>query len=705
MADNRKGYTEETSTRKRLEVFTTAPCSLPRAAGALGVPCKTSKGSARAGVSECMGAAGSRVQGRKSPVINILPPKVYNLLSAGEVVENPASAVKELTENAIDADAAKITVEITNGGIDEIVVTDNGSGCPESELSKVFLPHATSKIANAQDIDGISSLGFRGEAMASISAVSRVEFTSKPVSQKYAVKVTNSGKAEITASGDGTTVKISNLFYNTPARRKFLKSGNTERNNVTAVIHNMIFSHPTLHIKYTADGEKIIDFRGRGLLNAIDEIYSVNTDEMLPVDFIGEHIKIGGYISNVKLSKKNKTRQVVIVNGRAVDGGIISAAANEVMSNYLMVGEYPIFVLTAEIDTAKIDVNVHPQKREIRFADRDAIVNSVKAAVIKALDTYFLRMTANANMPPAAGAPTDACTADRAANLNIARITATSMTAGTGTPAGGQAAGTPCPNTPQTQKFFGKSFDPDAAEHKPQEILLRAMSLLSPGTAGTMVEDKPGIWGEFRQEKFELPPETEQTQMTDRNEFRILGQVFETYLLVSTAENLLIIDQHAMAERINFDKFKRMVDENNISSQPLLTPEIIKLTPREQNAAQKIKPHLISMGFDINEFGIDCIRISAIPSIFTAFGTDEFMRAVLSDRELQSDKLSEYLRDRIATMACKASIRAGDIMTDEQIASFIANYQKTNIIPLCPHGRPIMLVYSKSKTESLFGRK
>jgi DNA mismatch repair protein MutL len=685
------------SARKRLEVFTTAPCSLPREAGVLGVPCKTSKGSAQAGVSEYMGAASGRAQGRKSPVINILPPKVYNLLSAGEVVENPASVVKELAENAIDADAAKITVEITNGGIDEIVVTDNGTGCPERELPKVFLPHATSKIADAQDIDGISSLGFRGEAMASISAVSRAEFTSKPVGQEYAVKITNSGKTEMAASGGGTTVKISNLFYNTPARRKFLKSGNTERNNVTAVIHNIIFSHPTIHIKYTADNEKIIDFHGRGLLNAIEEIYGVNTNEILPVDFSGEYIKIGGYISNVKLSKKNKTRQVVIVNGRVVDGGIVAAAANEIMSNYLMVGEYPIFVLTVEIDTAKIDVNVHPQKREIRFADREAIANSVKAAVIKALDIYFLKMTPAAIAAAPATDTTNRTAADP--NINPAAIAAPTPSAG------GQAAGTPPKNTPPIQKFFGKSFDPDAIEHKPQEVLLRAMRLLSTEATGSMVADKPGILNEFRQEKFELPPKTEQTKMTDGNEFRILGQVFETYLLVSTAENLLIIDQHAMAERINFDKFKRMVDENNISSQPLLTPEIIKLTPREQNAAQKIKPHLISMGFDIDEFGIDCIRISAIPSIFTAFGTDEFMRAVLSDRELQTDKLSEYLRDRIATMACKASIRAGDIMTDGQIASFIANYQKTNIVPLCPHGRPIMLVYSKSKTESLFGRK
>jgi DNA mismatch repair protein MutL len=208
-----------------------------------------------------------------------------------------------------------------------------------------------------------------------------------------------------------------------------------------------------------------------------------------------------------------------------------------------------------------------------------------------------------------------------------------------------------------------------------------------------------------KQEKIEFPPETEQTKIDDNNGFRILGQIFETYLLALTAESLLIIDQHAMAERINFDRFKKMVDTNNISSQPMLTPEIVKLSPREQTAIEKIKPHLASMGFDIDEFGMDSIRISAVPAVFTNFGTDEFMRAVLADKELQTDRLSEFLRDRIATMACKVSIRAGDIMTDEQIASFLSNYRKTNIVPLCPHGRPIMAVYSKSKIESLFGRK
>jgi DNA mismatch repair protein MutL len=616
--------------------------------------------------------------------INILPPEVYNLLSAGEVVENPASVVKELVENAIDAGADKINVAITGGGIDEITVTDNGSGCGKDELSKVFLPHATSKISSAADIDSILSLGFRGEAMASIAAVAQVEFISKPAAQEHAVKITNNGKTEIVSGNNGTAVRVANLFYNTPARRKFQKSENTEKNLVTNVIHNIIFSHPFLHIKYTVDGEVNIDFRGAGLLSAVKQIYGVN-DEMSEMSYKTAGIAIGGYISNIKLAKKNKSRQTVIVNGRVIDGGIIAQTVNEVMSNYLMGGEYPVFVLTAEIDTAKIDVNVHPQKKEIRFADRDFIINAVEMAVIKALDEYFLRQR-ESQIPKNEPAFPQYTTGQSANESALPQYTGERRMAG---------------------KLVGKSFDPTATEHKSEEVFLRAMSFLSGGAPhGAAVASGASVLHEFAAApQIELPPEVVQTRIISGSDYQILGQVFETYLLAATAEQLLIIDQHAMAERINYDKFTAAMNKNNIAAQALLDSVIIKLSPKEQIAFEKIKPHLTAMGFECDEFGTDSIRVSAIPAAMSAYGIDEFLRCILADRELMTDKLSDILKDRIAMAACKASIRAGDILTHEQIASFMENYKKSKAVPLCPHGRPTIIAYSKSKIENLFGRK
>jgi DNA mismatch repair protein MutL len=547
-----------------------------------------------------------------------------------------------------------------------------------------------------------------------------VEFTSKPPTQDYAVRVSNSGetiRGEITGGNDGTTVKISNLFYNTPARRKFLKSENTEKNLVTSVVHNVIFSHPDLTVKYSADGETLIDFRGEGLLTAIKEIYGVNINEMLPIDFSNDQLKIGGYISNIKLSKKNKSRQIVIVNGRVIDGGIISAAVNEIMSNYLMIGEYPIFVLTLDIDTAKVDVNVHPQKRQVRFENSTIVVSSVEMAITKSLDRYFLEQQKSARpLIPDTGAADDTASAPTQ---------------------NGSSNGTAKRSVP----FAGKSFNPNAANNTPEEVFLRAMSFITADDKAPMVASSPSILGEFalpqfggdwdiNKQNFSPPAVITQTQISGGTDYRILGQIFETYLLVITnnepdtadhgrhkmtaqskqinfdgSENLLIIDQHALAERINFDKFKRAFDTKEIQSQTILYPEIIKLTPKELILFEKIQPHLTAIGFDIDLFGADSIRISAIPLAMSQFGIDEFLRAVLADRELQNNSIGDILRDRIAAMACKASIRAGDILTDEQIAAFMSNYKKSNAIPLCPHGRPTMIVYSKSKIESLFGRK
>jgi DNA mismatch repair protein MutL len=599
--------------------------------------------------------------------INVLPPHVYNLLSAGEVVENPASIVKELAENSIDAEATKISVEITGGGIDDIVVTDNGAGCAESELPKVFLPHATSKITSAADIDAIASLGFRGEAMASIAAVAKAEFISKPKSQPYAAKILSTGDLQIVSANDGTTVRISNLFYNTPARKKFLRTANAEKNSVTDVIYNIIFSNPELHIEYIADGKTVIDYRGTGLPSAIKQIYNVDETDLLPVDYRNGAMAVSGLISNIKLSKNNKTRQVVIINGRVVNGGLVAFAVNEVMSNYLMTGEYPVFVLSLKIDRGIVDVNVHPQKKEVRFEDRGTIIAFMKKAISKTMDEYF----AEANK----------ALSGKHGTVPIDSVDFFSQRS-------------------PTLALQGKSFDPNGSKIS-ETVFLESLKLFSPD--GDALRSAPNILADF-----EIVPdkvESKQISVLNENEFNILGQIFETYLLVSTADNLIIIDQHAMAERINYDEFKKQIDSNVFVSQPLLTPILVDLTPKELTNFEKIKPHLIALGFDVFEFGGNSVRVFSVPIVMDGAGVKEFLRVLLADKDVTDDKLSDMLKDKIASIACKASIKAGATLSPEQIELFIKRYQTSNIVPLCPHGRPIMLAYSKSRMESLFARK
>ncbi|MDR0384380.1 MAG: DNA mismatch repair endonuclease MutL [Christensenellaceae bacterium] len=543
--------------------------------------------------------------------INILQPAVYNLLSAGEVVENPASVVKELLDNSIDAGATKIVVEIINGGIDEIIVRDNGIGCEESEIPKVFLPHATSKIRDAADIDNITSLGFRGEAMASINAVSRCEFKSK------------------TGDGHGTSVRVQNLFYNTPARRKFLKSSNTEKNYVTQVIHNTIFTNPAIHIKYIIDGRDVIDFRGSGLKDAVKEIWGIENLLALDRNTFG----LSGFISSPKQHKNNKSRQIVIVNNRVIDGGIIQSTINEACSDYLMVGRFPVFVVNLQIDPKKIDVNVHPQKREIRFQNKDEIMTTIRKEILDAMDRYFLA-------------------------------------------------------------------EKKIAIQKHQTNVMESIKFFTQDTSAKHVESAPNLLAEyfFNKKKYinNCPVQTALPK-DEPTDLEIFGQLYNCYLIIKYNGELWIIDQHAYQERINYDK---LMKKQSFASQILLEPIVLRLSPYEMINFEKLD--LDSMGFDAAIFGNDCIKISAVPFDMKV---TEFLHLILGEKNIMRNGETvsvDQIKDKIALAACRMSIKQGHFLSNEQIKLFISNNGYS--VPLCPHGRPILLKFDKNKLEKMFGR-
>jgi len=318
----------------------------------------------------------------KTKEINILPPSIFNLLAAGEVVENPASIVKEAVENSLDAGATEIEITIEDGGFTEIRVIDNGAGCDESQIEKIFLPHATSKIANAKDLEKILTLGFRGEALSSIASVSKVEFTSRVEGAEYATKVTLDTKTKVSANR-GSELVVRNLFYNVPARRKFLKTMKAEENNVTAVVQSLMLANPNVAFKYMEYSTS-----GDGLLSVIEAIYGKIS--LIEVNVTRGGLTLSGFVSRTDFSKKNRTWQTTIINGRAVEGGVVAQAANDAFSNYLMTGNFPFFVLDLKIDEGAVDVNVHPRKAQVKFEDERGVYDFVKAAVGESIDKSFV---------------------------------------------------------------------------------------------------------------------------------------------------------------------------------------------------------------------------------------------------------------------------------------------------------------------------
>ena len=603
--------------------------------------------------------------------INVLPPVIYNRLAAGEVVENPASIVKELLENSLDAQAKHLTVQISNGGIDEIIIIDDGEGVAESELPKVFLPHATSKIKTVEDIDQISSLGFRGEALASIASVAKVTFTSKPASQDYAVQINQDNEQQYTGGNNGTIVRVANLFYNTPARKKFLRSSNIEKNHVTQVIHEIIFAHPELNLRYYVDKELVLDYRGNGLADAINQIYGVDKNQLIDVSGERDSIKVNGYISNLNLSKVNRDRQVVIINGRVVNGGLVAKTINETMGNYLPIKEYPVFVLHFSVAVGSVDVNVHPQKREVRFDDNESIVSFIRETITNTMEAFFLSQISELTKPTEQPVEKkDSLQGSSAKNISQ------------------QDVAMP----------VGHSFNP--AQTQSNTVLIQSLNVFK--NQNETVKSAPNILNSFN---FNEPVTGKQTSALSENNFSILGQIFDTYLLVRTSESLLIVDQHAMAERMNYDRFCNEIDQANVQSQMLLSPIIISVTPKELIRFNEIKPLLLGFGFDCDEFGTDSIRISAVPAMMVNASLKDFIKVLLDDKTVVNDSLSDVVKHRVATAACKASIKAGDVLSNEQINIFMNDYFASKNVPLCPHGRPIMLVFNQNKLETLFARK
>ena len=596
-----------------------------------------------------------------------LDSSVYNKISAGEVVERPASVVKELVENAIDAGATKVEITVVNAGLDEIKVVDNGCGIEKEDLKTAFLPHATSKIRQAEDLTEIKTLGFRGEALPSIAAVSMVSIQSKTASDDVGnyLKLRGGEVAEegIAGMNTGTEITVSNLFFNTPARLKFLKTPSGEFSDVKNTVLRLIFANPNISISLFNQNEKVYVSDGKGLGNAIKSIFSEDMwQNLLPINYEKNGVVVTGFASRSTYFKMNRTYQISIVNGRVCENQNITTAISTVYQQYLMKRNYPVTVLSIEVSPSKIDVNVHPTKAEVRFSDGNQVFSAVYHAIKNALESDIeQRRIQFDTISDEAEQPLDS--SQRLFNFP-------------------EETTAPSEAAPQ-QNFTFLPFKNDS------EVVFREESEIERSVKDNFMK--------LREQKKEFQQELPQTQEM----YRVIGQVFGTYLLLEQNDKFIIVDQHAAQERMRYDKLLAEYQKGNIPVQPLLYPLTIEVNPAEYQIVESKIPALKELGIDLIPFGTDSFKLSSVPQILSGLDLDVLIKHILSDRPEKEDAV---IRERIAYAACKSSIKGNTYLTDEQIDELMKGYFQKGLPVQCPHGRPAYYVYTKRDIEVLFKR-
>ena len=599
--------------------------------------------------------------------IRRLPKSVTDKIAAGEVVERPLSVVKELVENAIDAGASAISVSIVDGGIREIRVTDNGSGISAEDAPLVFEKHATSKIFSEQDLNYISTQGFRGEALSTIAAVANVEIRTKRRDEEMGVILRASGgrieDAVPAGLPDGTSVTVSNLFFNVPARLKFLKNEATEAAYVSDLMSRYVLAFPEISFHYTSQGKNIYHSPGNGSLK--DAIYCVYGADLLESIVHVSHetgdIRVDGFVSRPGVTMKNRRKGSVFVNRRFVRNTALHDMVKSAYGPMLVKGESPFYALNIFLPASAVDVNVHPNKLQVRFRDAAAVEHAIKEAVSQAGRQIYGTVKL------------EDASAEKKAAIPKAVVEM-------------QAP----PDVMQTSLFSGfartvmrETLQPEPEDAEPGGFTQAAVS--QPGTAAQAPEQE-----DSQPEEPLIMPYGE----------RVIGSFADTYILVEQGDNLIIIDQHAAHERLLYDKF---ISGRFSASQPLLVPQVVRLSHAEKNLIVENLDVFLSLGFDIEPFGELEYKISAVPMLFYNAGIYEMLAAALEEISEKTDDVV-IKRDRIIRAACRSAVKAGDKLSEEEILSLVDSFLRTNVVPTCPHGRPVISVLTKKQIEKSFKR-
>ncbi|MDY5626098.1 MAG: DNA mismatch repair endonuclease MutL [Clostridia bacterium] len=681
--------------------------------------------------------------------INVLTQEVANMISAGEVVERPSSVVKELVENSIDALAKSITVEIKNGGMSYIRVTDNGGGIEKDDLKTAFLPHATSKIKNGADLAKIMTLGFRGEALASIAAVSCTEVFTKTKDSNFGSMLTIKGGEVIaedeTGCANGTTVIVRDLFYNTPARMKFLKKDSAETAYITDVMNKFILGNPNIAIKYLSPSKNITAPGDGKLINSIFAVYGRDyINNVIEVDYADENARVTGYIGNSQISRNTRAYQTFFINGRNFVSKIVSAALSEGYKNTVMVGKFPFAVLNIEVNPAFVDVNVHPTKMEVRFSDDKKIfetvywavknalekkrivpeikmyekraekkkfdvpenikkssqmdINLLRDAFVKNKESYQADIVKNKGnyekeaLDAVHFAENSKNISDDKKGFDEKKLTIDDLREKTGASAlsdsGGYFADDEFVKTAKSIETFesqkSKSFENEGK-------ISENIENLSKNTENIENSEKPNAES--------TPP------LKAGVDFKVIGQIFSTYIILEMGAEMHIIDQHAAHERLYFEEFLEDYKNKSILSQIMLIPATVSLTPPLFETAVENKEFFASLGFELDDFGNNVVVIRKIPAALEGCNVSELIIEIAEILQKKSNvDLTDLSEISLHTMACKRAIKGNTPLSFKEMEDLAQKVYTLGSINTCPHGRPIEIKMSKKDLEKEFKR-
>ncbi len=639
--------------------------------------------------------------------INVLEKSVAEKIAAGEVVERPASVVKELIENSFDANATSVSVEIEKGGTSYIRVTDNGSGIASDDVAVAFLRHATSKIKDEKDLENIVSLGFRGEALCSISAVSRTEVITKTQFESMgtymAVEGGETKEHTVTGAPLGTTVTVRNLFFNTPARMKFMKKDATEAGYITDICQRAALSHPEVSFRYIRDGKDIFFTPGDNTLkNTVRAIFGKDISNET-IEFESEQgvYKISGLAGTNKLSRPNRNMQYFFVNGRLVKSNLLSIALTEAYKNELMLGKFPVCMINIDMPYSMVDVNVHPAKTEVKFLNEEEIYRALILAVKDALNKNAAPKNELRNMPNAFKTATELKKAEQ-----------TVLKTNTFVPKTFEIKREPSPvfkpvktETKKVEPIFKAVEKPKTEVSSPEELPPRKIEGLKVGESLT-VKDESYAKKEVAAIEQKIPEvrqdeKHEEKPTVEIPPFRIVGQLFATYIIIESENEMIMMDQHAAHERINYEKIKNQ----GSMKQTVLMPVTVNLTPKEKAAWEENREFLEKVGFESDDFGQDSIIVRTFPSdVDFSDGGDLIVELLGSLMGEEKGEIS-YLRDKaIYTIACKAAIKANKVLTEREMEHLVTEVFTAEGISTCPHGRPIFVKMTKYQIEKMFKR-
>jgi DNA mismatch repair protein MutL len=611
--------------------------------------------------------------------IRLLSETVASQVAAGEVVERPASVVKELVENSLDAGARNIDIAIRRGGISLVRVMDDGCGMGRDDALLSLERHATSKIRSTADLQAIATLGFRGEALPSIASVSRFRVGTREAGAIAGTEiVVNGGKIEVVRDGGeapGTQVEVRSLFYNLPARRKFLRSENTESRNIEHQIHLQAIGHPDIGFSLTRDDRILFQLPATATLSdRIRDLYGVELLQRL-VEVNGAaspKIQISGFIGQAGLSRQSRSQQLVFVNGRAIESNLITGGVREGYHTALMKGQYPVTFLFVELDPEAVDVNVHPAKREVRFRDP----NSVREAVVRCIQQTLEHARANwqEKFTAPTQAPASGVSAKAVPDLNLHSEVAAPEATHRELPHLGAVRGGADTGRMQGSDIVGQA-------HR-----------LPPTPAGSATD--AGIL-------------QREGSKSAQQQFEIIGVLSKLYVLMENSNGLVLVDQHAAHERVLFEELRRRMEEQGVPMQKLLLPQIFDVPPRDADWIEQNLSILQRMGIGIESFGPDTFKIDSLPSFLDVSDAAQFMRKVIDDLKSASNNASAMRlgEEMIAKTVCRHAVKANDPLRYPEVEKLIRDLLDCDLPYCCPHGRPTMIQISLSELEKKFGRK